>query len=152
MQKRKLVTIGWWEWLTLPDLDISRVKAKVDTGARTSALHAWDIEVDETMSAGLVRFTAHPVQRDDTLVVSCEAPLVDWRVVRNSGGAEERRPVIETDIAIGGRRWTIEVTLTNRDSMGFRMLLGRTGVPADFRIDPNRFRLASGRARKKKKH
>lgn len=130
-------TIGWREWVALPALGVEAIKAKVDTGARSSTLHAWSVEVVDRPHAGpAVRFLLHPHQRDVSLTVAAEAPLVGWRDVRSSNGTLERRPVIRTPVVIAGRRVSMELTLTRRDEMGFRMLIGRTALRRRFVIDP----------------
>ena len=136
------MTVGWREWVALPDLGVAWVKAKVDTGARTSSLHAWDVEVDE--DAGKVRFTVHPFQHDDERTTTVVAPLLDLREVRSSNGELERRPFVNTHLVIAGRRRRVELTLTNRDEMGFRMLLGRTALRRRFLVDPGRSFLGGG--------
>ncbi|HIK43327.1 MAG TPA: ATP-dependent zinc protease [Leptolyngbyaceae cyanobacterium M65_K2018_010] len=128
--------IGWREWIALPALGVHAIKAKVDTGARSSALHAFDLEHFQHNDQAMVRFQAHPIQRDDRYIVMAEAVLLEERVVRNSGGQEELRPVIETSVQIGSQLWSIELTLTNRDEMGFRMLLGRQAVRRRYLVDP----------------
>jgi hypothetical protein len=129
--------VGWREWVRLPGLlDGEWVKAKVDTGARTSAIHAWDVSSFERDGRTWLRFQLHPRQRDDTHVVEAAAPLVEEREVRSSNGEVELRPVIEATIELGGQRHAIELTLTNRDQMGFRMLLGRTGTAGWALVDP----------------
>lgn len=135
-RSQPLSSIGWREWVSLPQLGIDRVKAKVDTGARTSALHAFDIEYFEDGDRLMVRFQVHPLQRDATLTVSAIAPVLEKRHVRNSGGHAQERPVIKTAIALGEQQWNIELTLTNRDVMGFRMLLGREAIRRRFLVDP----------------
>lgn len=136
-------TIGWREWLSLPQLQIPRIKAKVDTGARTSALHAFDLDYFEHDAVLMVRFKVHPLQRDTHCTIEAIAPVVDKRAVRNSGGHAQERPVIKTQAVLGPQRWDIELTLTNRDVMGFRMLLGREAVRHRFLVDPGKSYLLS---------
>ena len=129
--------IGWREWVVLPQLGIPGIKAKVDTGAKTSALHTFNVEVVEKDGREYARFLVHPDQQRDDLVLSCEAPVIDKRPVRDSGGHVEDRYVIETLFELGGKRMPIEITLTNRDDMLFRMLLGRSAlVKAGFTVNP----------------
>lgn len=141
--------LGWREWVSLPKLGIEQVKAKVDTGARTSALHAFEVELEETQDGPMVHFSIHPLQKNDDFIIQCTAPLLEERQVRDSGGHTETRYTIETQMAIGGEIRTIEMTLTNRDSMGFRMLIGRTAIRGDYLVDPGRSYLI-GKKRKKK--
>jgi hypothetical protein len=138
LRTRSLRVVGWREWVAFPDLGLEAVKAKVDTGARTSCLHAWDVEPFERDGRPMVRFNAHPLQRDDSLVIPCEAPLVDRRKVRSSVGHTQLRPVILTRIELAGETWETELTLTRRDVMGFRMLLGRRTLEGHFAVDPGR--------------
>ncbi len=130
-----LAIIGWRERISLPELTISNIKAKIDTGARSSALHAFEIEFFERKGQDFVRFKVHPLQRSKKRLVTVEAKLFDMRKVRNSGGKAESRPVIQTAVAIGNQQWPIELTLTNRDVMGFRMLLGRQAIRKRFLVD-----------------
>jgi len=122
------LTIGWREWLALPELQIPAIKAKIDTGARTSALHAFFVESFTRDGIQMVRFGVHPLQKRLDLKVVCEAPIKDYRSVSDSGGHREMRYVIETDVCLGDRTLRAELTLTNRDNMKFRMLLGRTAM------------------------
>ncbi len=135
MSSHPLPTIGWREWVALPLLDIAKVKAKIDTGARSSSLHAFDIQSFERDGVTLLRFVVHPVQRDVSTTIVAEAVLLDERSVRNSGGHAELRPVIQTMVMVGQLEWPIELTLTDRDAMGFRMLLGRQAVRRRFLVD-----------------
>jgi hypothetical protein len=136
--------IGWREWAALPDLGGTFIKAKVDTGARSSSLHAWDVQVVPGSSPPRVRFVLHPRQDDDTLAVEVEAPLVDARDVRSSNGEVERRPVVRTTVVVARRRFRIDLTLARRDEMGFRMLLGRSAIRGRFMVDPDRSFLGGG--------
>lgn len=133
-----LSIIGWREWLALPELGITQVKAKIDTGARSSALHAFDVETFKRHGKMMVRFKVHPYQRDPNHTMTAEAELLDKRHIRSSSGHAELRPVIETTVALGSKQWSIELTLTNRDVMGFRMLLGRQAVRQQFLVDAGR--------------
>lgn len=128
-----LVVLGWREWASLPDLGIAALKVKVDTGARTSALHAFGLE---KLPNARVRFRVHPHQNHDGDVVVSEAVLVDERVVRTSGGHSELRPVVRTPICMGKHVFEVELTLSNRALLGFRMLLGREALRGRFLVDP----------------
>ncbi len=136
------VVVGWREWASLPELGIDAIKMKVDTGARTSAIHAFEVENFERDGREWVRFSLHPIQ-DHPQVTECEAPVLDRRVVTDSGGHKEERPVILTSIDLGGRRWSIEVTLTDRENMKFRMLLGRTAM-TEILVEPTASFLLGG--------
>lgn len=131
-----LETIGWREWVTLPQLGLDHIKAKVDTGARTSALHAFDLEYFKAPQGLMVGFKVHPLQRDTSVTVEAIVPVLAQRQIRNSGGQVQERPVIVTSLGLGQQTWDIELTLTNRDVMGFRMLLGREAVRRRFLVDP----------------
>lgn len=131
--------VGWREWLGLPDLDIERVKAKIDTGARSSSLHAFDLQEFRRGNRTWIQFSVHPLQHSAVPTITTEAPLIEYRKVRSSSGHWMERPVILTTIDLGGFRWPIELTLSSRDEMGFRMLLGRSAVR-------NRFLVHSGQS------
>ena len=128
--------IGWREWADLPDFDIRRINAKIDTGAKSSAIHAFRIRETVIDGTDHVEFYLHPVQRRKKPEVFCRAPVADRRIIRSSNGQEEERYVIETRLRLGGRLWKIDLTLTNRDAMGFRLLLGRDALRRKFLIDP----------------
>lgn len=119
----------------MPELGITQIKAKIDTGARSSALHAFAIKTFEQNGKAMVCFKVHPYQRDTHRSAIAQAELIDWREVRNSGGHTQLRPVIATTVELGNYTFPIELTLTNRDVMGFRMLLGRQAVRKRFLVD-----------------
>ncbi|MGR3481845.1 30S ribosomal protein S6--L-glutamate ligase [Salipiger marinus] len=129
-------TLGWEEWLSLPDLDLPAIRAKVDTGAKTSALHAFAIEPFGSAERPMVRFAIHPDPQDTGLEIICSAPLKDRREITSSNGETEMRFVIETDVTMGGRTWPIEVTLTDRGGMAYRMLLGRSALLPEMIVAP----------------
>ncbi len=150
-QSQKLMpAIGWREWIKLPDFHDVKVKAKIDTGARSSSIHAFDIQRFEHKGSDYIRFSLHPNQRDEKNVVVCEAELLEYRTVRSSGGHESRRPVVITHVELMGKRWPVELTLANRKVMGFRMLLGREGMRGRFVVDPAASYLG-GKKKKRKK-
>ena len=128
--------IGWKEWVELPELQIPAVKAKIDTGARTSALHVFSLEEFQADGQRMVRFGIHPLQRRKDIQCFCEAPVLEQRRVKDSGGHYDKRYVIQTTAKLGAVSWSIDITLTNRDPMLFRMLLGRKAVENRFLINP----------------
>ena len=128
--------LGWREWVGLPELNIGQIKAKVDTGARSSALHAFAIEPYRKDGQRWVMFAIHPKQRNSDIFIECHSPIKDRRMVSDSGGHKQRRYVIETRLVLGQSIINAEITLTNRDSMLFRMLIGRTTMNNRFIIDP----------------
>jgi ribosomal protein S6--L-glutamate ligase len=130
------VIVGSEEWCSFPILNIPIIKARVDSGAKTSALHAINIIPFIKDSEDWVKFDINPIQNDSKTVINCESKLIDKRIVKSSSGYREQRYVIATELEIGGKIWTIEITLTNRDSMGFRMLLGREAMSGRVLVDP----------------
>lgn len=143
--KRDKPVVGWREWVELPELIDVPIKAKVDTGARTSALHAFSLRLLEGDGTTTAQFQIHPRQRSTSGSVDVSCEVLGFRHVRSSNGRSENRPVIRTTASLAGIRWPIEVTLTSRDTMGFRMLLGRSALKARFLVDPGRSYLQSVR-------
>jgi hypothetical protein len=135
---KHLHIIGWREWVTLSDLGISKIKAKIDTGARTSALHAYDVHEYADGKINMVRFKVHPMQKNTLSVRYAKAEVVDKRLIRDSGGKVTLRPVILTTMRVGDLKWEIELTLVNRDQMGFRMLLGRQALRGNLLVNPQK--------------
>ena len=129
-------TVGWREWVGLPDWGVDAIKAKIDTGARTSALHAFDLELFERDEVEWVRFAVQPWQRSDDDVAVVEAIRIDHRTITSSSGTRSDRPVVRACLVLAGRRVDAEVTLTRRDEMGFRMLVGREALEQGFLVDP----------------
>jgi len=136
--QQDLGVLGWREWIGLPELGIERIKAKVDTGARTSTLHAFSLRTFSENGKERIQFDMHPRQHNTQKVVTCVADVVDLRWVTDSGGHSEKRYVIRTPISIDGQSWPIEITLTERDTMLFRMLLARNAIRSRFMVDPAR--------------
>jgi hypothetical protein len=134
-------TVGWREWVALPDLGLPAIEAKVDTGAKTSSLHAFAMDVFEEGGRRRVCFGVHPLRDDEDLEVFACADVIDDRVVVSSNGQEEHRVVIRTPLVIGGETWPIEVTLTDRREMSFRMLLGREALRGRLVVDPSALHL-----------
>jgi hypothetical protein len=131
-------TVGWREWVTLPELGIDKIKAKVDTGARTSALHAFSLKPFKEDGKDRISFDIHPLQHNTDKVLTCVADIIDLRWVSDSGGHREERFVIRTPVFMAGESWPIEITLTERDTMLFRMLLGRSAIRRRFMVNPGR--------------
>lgn len=138
-----LSIIGWREIIALPELNVNYIKAKIDTGARSSALHAFEIEEFSLNDKLMIRFQIHPWQRDNQRIITTEAELLEYRLIKSSNGQTQKRPVILTSVRLGSQQWQIELTLTNRDVMGFRMLLGRQGIRKRYLIDPGKSFLQS---------
>jgi len=130
------IQVGWREWVTLPELGISQLEAKVDTGAKTSAIHAYELQPFEQDGQAYVRFGIHPDRHNTTLSLHCQAPIIDRRQVSDSGGHKEQRYVIRTMLQLGQLAWPIEITLTNRENMAYRMLLGREAMRGRLLVDP----------------
>ena len=145
-----LPVVGWREWVGLPDFGIRHIKAKVDTGARSSSLHAFDLHEFERDGANWVRFQVHPVQRKKDRTVSVEAQVLEYRSIRSSSGTASMRPVIVTNVRLLGITWPVELTLASRDEMGFRMLLGRTAFRRRFLVDAGRS-YCGGKPKRRKK-
>ena len=137
-RRRELLVFGWREWVALPKLGIEQIKVKVDTGARTSALHVNNLRSFRRSGKPWARFDVQTLQQRSSPIVRCEAPVIDHREVRNSGGQIEDRVVVETLISVQGQEWPIELTLTNRRDMRFRMLLGRTALRGRAVVNPGR--------------
>lgn len=131
----KLPIIGWREWVGLPDFGIEAIKVKVDTGARSSSLHASKLREFERDGEKWVRFKVHPIQRNKDITVEIEARIIEYRSVRSSSGKASIRPVVITQLTLLGITWPVELTLASRDKMGFRMLLGREAFRGRFLVD-----------------
>jgi len=129
--------VGWREWAQLPEFGVELIKVKIDTGAKTSAIHAFDISPFTYMGNDWVQFDIHPIQDNDLIIHTCACPLVDYRWITSSTGHRQRRFVIQTSLRIGGFSSRIEISLANRDEMGFRMLIGRNALKGDLLVDPN---------------
>lgn len=135
--------IGWREWVTIPSLASTPIKAKIDTGARTSALHAFDLRLAERDGQTVAAFAVHPIQHTSDHEQWAEHPVLEFRDVRSSNGTIETRPVIRVEVVLGDQAFEVDLTLTSRDEMGFRMLLGRSAVRRRFLVDPGRSFLLS---------
>ncbi len=150
VNKPTLPVIGWREWVKLPDLGVKSIKVKVDTGARSSSLHAYDLNEFERAGEKWIRFKIHPVQRKTNELVQTEAKVLEFRSIRSSSGKATIRPVIVTNIELLGVIWPVELTLANRDEMGFRMLLGREAFRQRFLVDAGKSYYGGQPKRKRK--
>lgn len=130
------IIVGSEEWCSLPHLNIPTIKARVDSGAKTSALHAVNITPFKKEGELWVSFEVHPIQNDGKTVIYTESRVVDKRSVKSSSGASETRYIIKSRLSLAETTWDIEVSLTNRDSMGYRMLLGRQAMAGKMLVDP----------------
>lgn len=128
--------VGSEEWCSITSLNIPSIKVRVDSGAKTSALHAINIVPFQKSNENWVKFDVNPLQKNNNISIHCEAKVIDKRIIKSSSGARELRYVIQTEIEFGGMTWDIELTLTNRDSMGYRMLLGREAMAGRLIVDP----------------
>lgn len=133
-----VTVVGWREWVALPQADVPWVKAKIDTGARSSSIHAFDLEVEERDGQDWVRFSIHPWQKSDDDHVELTLPVLDRREVRSSNGQTETRYAVALDVTLAGRTITTVMTLSNRDEMGFRMLVGREALERGFLVDASK--------------
>ena len=147
-KNNELNIIGWREWIALPNLKIDQIKCKVDTGAKTSALHAYFVQQFKKLGKDYVRFGIHPLQKNSDIEVICTCKLADERDVTDSGGHREHRCVIKTPIKLGPHGWNIEITLTDRETMLFRMLLGREAIKNQFMVNPARSYIIGKRKKK----
>lgn len=143
MENKK--TVGWKEWVSLPEIDIPAIKAKIDTGARTSALHTYQLERLSKNGKDIVRFNIHPLQKNTDNLIACESEILDMRTVKDSGGHKEERIFIQTPITIHDKTWDIEISLTSRENMLFRMLLGRTALVSGGMIVSPELKYTAGR-------
>ncbi len=148
-ESTSLPIIGWREWVGLPDFGVKRIKVKVDTGARSSSLHAFDLKMFKKGGEDWVSFSIHPKQKHDGIQVRAESKVLEFRSVRSSSGNAEMRPVVIANVALLGTKWPIELTLANRDKMSFRMLLGREAFRRRFVVDAGRS-YYGGRPKRKK--
>ena len=150
LKKIILPVIGWREWIALPGLGIKTIKVKVDSGARSSSLHAFDLKTFDRDGEQWVRFKVHPLQRSREKVIDVEAPVLEFRSVKSSSGIAKMRPVIIAEVELLGEKWPVELTLASRDNMGFRMLLGREAFRGRFLVDGSKS-YYGGRPKRKKR-
>jgi len=137
-RRNELSTIGWREWVLLPEISAVSIKAKVDTGAQTSALHARDLRIEQRGAEFWADFEVNPIQRSKQRSSRVTHPIRVFKKVKSSTGHTESRPVIRTRIRLGNQEFDLDLTLTSRDAMGFRLLLGRAALRRRFVIDPGR--------------
>ncbi len=128
---------GWREWGQLPDLNVEKIKVKLDTGAKTSSLHAFDLSLFTHMGKDWLQFDVHPFQDDESITHTCTSPIVDYRWITSSSGHSQKRFIIETTLKLGDFSSLIEISLANRDEMGFRMLVGRNALKGRILVDPS---------------
>lgn len=150
LKNKNLPVIGWREWVALPELGIETIKVKVDSGARSSSLHAFDVHTFDRDGRQWVRFKVHPLQRSQEKKIVVEAEVLEFRSVKSSSGVAKMRPVIMVEIEFLGERWPVELTLASRDNMGFRMLLGREAFRGRFLVDAGNS-YYGGRPKRKKR-
>jgi hypothetical protein len=143
--KRPKLIAGWREWGQLPDLNVEKIKVKLDTGAKTSSLHAFDISPFTHMGEEWLRFDVHPFQDSDSMAHTCTSPIVDYRWITSSSGHSQKRFIIQTTLKLGAFSSLIEISLANRDEMGFRMLVGRNALKGQILVDPSHSFLLSSR-------
>ena len=146
--ERPLLAIGWREWVSMPELGVKRIKAKIDTGARSSSIHAFDVKTFFKEDQEYVQFSIHPAQGRDHPEIAAVAPILERRMIRSSNGEAESRIVVRTTLSLLGQQFPVDLTLANRDAMGFRMLIGREALRGRYLVDSNRSYLA-GRPVKK---
>ena len=140
----KLIS-GWREWAQLPDLNIEQIKVKIDTGAKTSSLHAFDLKPFTNMGSEWLQFDIHPFQYNEAITRTCQCPIVDHRWITSSSGHKQKRFIIETTLTLGEYSTLIEISIANRDEMGFRMLVGRNALKGRILVDPSHSFLLSHR-------
>lgn len=145
-RKPKLIA-GWREWGQLPDLGLEKIKVKLDTGAKTSALHAFDLSTFTHMGAEWLRFDVHPFQDNDNITHTCTCPIVDYRWITSSTGHSQKRFIIQTTLKLGEYSSLIDISLANRDEMGFRMLIGRNALKGQILVDSSHSFLLSHQSR-----
>ncbi|MBS0271703.1 MAG: ATP-dependent zinc protease [Proteobacteria bacterium] len=144
--KPKLIA-GWREWAELPELGVEQIKVKIDTGAKTSALHAFDVLPFTYMGRECVQFEVHPIQDNDSITHTCISPIMDYRWITSSTGHRQRRFIIHTILKMGNFSSVVEISLANRDEMGFRMLVGRSALKKDVLVNPSHSFILTHRTR-----